>query len=122
MFIHLFALTATFGGGGKYMPADPAAAVLLPLGPAAALAISWSTFLSARSKPGLSGLPGKVGLLSAKREDRLGLLGPAPSLSLDLVLKLKWFLNGRSFVPPRRLKAIVLGVIGLSAPAADDAV
>ncbi len=43
---HFAPLTATLGGGGKYMPVD-AAAASLSLGPAAPVAVSSSAFLSA---------------------------------------------------------------------------
>lgn len=83
--IHFPLLTETLGGGGKYIPADPAAAaafppLTLPLDSALVLSlpISSSTFLSAWPKPGLSGLPGKVGLRNPKRDEKVGLFGPDP--------------------------------------------
>lgn len=75
-------LTATLGGGGKYIPAEPAAPpALFEL---EAAAISSSTFLSALLKPGVNGLPGKVGLLKVKRVEKFGLFGAAPPLALSL--------------------------------------
>jgi hypothetical protein len=120
--VHFPPLTATLGGGGKYIPVDPASPPPALLGPAA---ISSSTFLSALSNPGLRGLPGKVGLLSANLVEKFGLLGataPFPVSFLEeeaLLEEPKWFRSGRSFVPPRRLNANVLGVWGLRAEEVD---
>lgn len=63
-----------------------------------------SACILALSNPGLSGLPlSRPGLCSAY-------VGLRSALGL-----LKWFLSGRSFVPPNRLNAWVRGVMGLSA-------
>ena len=117
---HFPSLTATLGGGGKYIPVDPAP---VPLGPALLkpAAISSSTFLSALSNPGLNGLPGNVGLLSPNLVESFGLLRAGPPLVVSfeeaLLEEPKWFLSGRSLVPPKRLNASVLGVCGLRADA-----
>lgn len=103
------------------VPVADAGAAPAPLGPAVANPgpVSSSGFFCVLSNPGLSGLPGKVGLRRANREEKLRLLGREGSLSLDLEFMLNWSRRGRSLVPPSRLNAIVRGVIGLRAPAVD---
>lgn len=60
-----------------------------------------------------------MGLRSAKRDEKFIALDVDVGRSFDSPSAappvLKWFRNGRSFVPPRRLKARVRGVIGLRA-------
>lgn len=83
----------SFGGGGKY--------------------ISWcgcdicsSAFAAACAKPGLKGLLGISGLLSACAN-----VGDFGAFGL-----LKCFLNGNSDMPPNRLNASVRGVAGFNSP------
>lgn len=79
-----------FGGGGKYISA-------------CGCDIS-SAFAAAFSNPGLKGLRGISGLLSACEN-----VGDFGTFGL-----LKCFLNGNSEMPPRRLNANVRGVAGVS--------
>jgi hypothetical protein len=92
-----------FGGGGKY-----SCGVAPFWGLKCSISGDFPLLLSVPRpmrliKPGLMGLLGMSGL-------RLATVGSAAATGA--LGELKWVLSGKSFVPPRVLKAIVLGVMG----------